>query len=72
MKFPTFIVTRMFAAEPYASAKSQLIPVHILALLFVSVLSSHSCVIFQVHTSLYNSHPSVCATFPVHPSLFGE
>jgi hypothetical protein len=52
MKFPTFIVTRRFAAKPPAPANSQLSPVHILALLFVSVLPSYFCVIFQVYTSL--------------------
>jgi hypothetical protein len=72
MKFPAFNVTRRFAAEPPAPAKSQLSPVHILALLFVSVLSSHSCVIFQVYISLYISHPSMCDTFTAHPSLFDE
>jgi hypothetical protein len=68
IKFPTFNVTRRFAAKPPASTKSQLIPVHILALLFVSVLSSHSSVIFHVYTSLYNSHPFRVCYIPC-PSL---
>jgi hypothetical protein len=51
-KFPTFIVIRRFAAKPPDPANSQLSPVRILALLFVSVLPSHFCVIFQVYKSL--------------------